>query len=134
MMDTNTMREISAKAVRKNAMDRKVPLIAERDDIMNMYLLWEHLRHMPFVGEYEPRGYTKVSEYFVDSTCFKRPDEPSLARDQFLNNVKVGHSYAITDMGDSQMCIGEFKLTGFRAVSFDGKIRLGVPLEWMKEE
>ena len=128
MMDTSTIGEMSAKAVRTNPMDRKVPLIAEREHIMNMYLLWEHLRHMPFVGEYEPRGYTKVSEYFVDSTCFERPDEPSLARDQYLDNVKVGHSYAITDRGDCQVCIGEFKLTDFRELSFDGKIRLSVPL------
>ena len=109
MMSLSTIREISAKAARKAAREHKTPLLVELDDMDNLY---EHLRAMPFIGDYVPKGFVKVGEFFVDATGFGSPGEPALTQQEFLRRVKVGHGYAITEQGQFQVYVGEYQRKG----------------------
>ena len=52
--------------------------------------------------------FEEIDSYFVDSSGFGREDEPALTVDQFLAKVKAGRFYAVTDIGQFQVHIGEY--------------------------
>ena len=108
MMSLATIRDISAKAARKAARAHKVPLTVEQDDLNNTHFLWEHLRAMPFIGDYVPKGYKRVQVFFVDATGFGEPGEPALTQGEFLRKVRAGHAYAIIEAGQFQVYVGEY--------------------------
>ena len=107
MMSLSTIREMSAKAARKGAREHRVPLMVEQDDLYRD--LHEHLREMPFIGDYVPKNFVRVGEFFVDATGFSEPGEPALTQHEFLRRVKVGHAYAITEIGQFQIYVGEYQ-------------------------
>ena len=52
--------------------------------------------------------FEEVNSYFVDSSGFGVKGEPALTADEFLEKVKAGRFYAITDIGQFQVNIGEY--------------------------
>jgi hypothetical protein len=109
MMSSSQIAALSAKAARKAARTKGTPLLVEREDVIDKTTLFEHLRQMPFLGTYEPEGWNKVEELFVDSSGFGAPDEPAMTQEQFLKAVKPGLGYAITEAGEFQVYVGVYK-------------------------
>jgi hypothetical protein len=68
----------------------------------------------PNFGDYRPKGWELVGEYFVDSSGFGMDDEPALSIDQFLKKLKVGHGYALIEEGEFQVYVGEFVKNGWK--------------------
>lgn len=54
-------------------------------------------------------GYELTQEFFVDNSGFGSEGESALTAGQFLKKVKAGFYYGITDIGQFQVYIGEFK-------------------------
>lgn len=55
------------------------------------------------------KGYELVQEFFVDNSGFGSESEPALTPAMFLREVKAGYYYGITNIGQFQVYIGEFK-------------------------
>ena len=102
MMDLKTMEIMEKEAGRKARKEEIEPLIAE-------YNGDEGIFKCPDLGNYKPRGWKKVQEFFVDSSGFGGKNEPALTINQFLKKVKEGFGYAITQAGQFQVYIGEYK-------------------------
>jgi len=54
-------------------------------------------------------GYELVNEYFVDNSGFGSDGEPAYTASEFLRQVKGGLYYGITNIGQFQVYVGEFK-------------------------
>ena len=65
----------------------------------------------PFLGSYVPKGWTLTESYFVDSSGFGETGEAALTIRQFLGKIKTTRGYAITEVGQFQVYIGEFEKT-----------------------
>ena len=113
MMDGRTIREMSQKAARQAARKHLCPLIVEKEDIPNLY---EHLREMPNFGDYRPKKWELVETYFVDSSGFGSEGEPAWTIKRFLEHVSQqaekggGFGYALIEVGEFQVYIGEFTM------------------------
>jgi hypothetical protein len=59
-----------------------------------------------------PKGYTETNEYFVDHSGWGKAGDPALTADAFLELVKAGRYYAVTDMGQFQLFVGEYEKEG----------------------
>jgi hypothetical protein len=66
----------------------------------------------PDFGDYRPKGWELVGEYFVDSSGFGMDDEPALSVNQFLKKLKIGYGYALIEQGEFQVFVGEFVKNG----------------------
>lgn len=62
----------------------------------------------PYLGDYQPKGWRKTAEYFVDSSGFGSEGEPALTIGGFIKKLKVGFGYAITSAGQFQVHVGEY--------------------------
>jgi len=107
MMSLDRIRNASAMAAARAATDKRVPLLVTQDDLDGNVL--DHLRYMPFLGDYTPPGYEKVNEYFVDSSGCGTEGGSAISAKLFSTQVKVGMSYAVVESGQFQVYIGEFK-------------------------
>ena len=105
MMGIRTIRGMSRRAARQAAEKLKTPLLVAAEDMDNVK---EHLRYMPFIGDYVPTGYELVEAFFVDMTGMDEAG-PALSQKVFFSKVKVGSFYAVIEVGQLQMHIGEFK-------------------------
>jgi hypothetical protein len=54
-------------------------------------------------------GYELTQEFFVDNSGFGTSGEMALTASDFLQHVKAGFYYGITNIGQFQVYIGEFK-------------------------
>ena len=63
----------------------------------------------PFLGDYCPEGWELVDEFFCDSSGFGRDDEAALSGSQFLEKCEAGYGYAITQAGQFQVYVGQFR-------------------------
>jgi len=104
MMDTATIREMTRHVTREaRAMD------------LQPFEVWpgdaDSMPPFPFpnLGDYRPKGWSKVQTYFVDSSGFGREGEAALSVPQFIKMIKVGYAYAIVEAGQFQVYIAEFK-------------------------
>ncbi len=55
-----------------------------------------------------PEQFKEVDSHFVDSSGFGVKGEPALTADEFLEKVKAGRFYTITDVGLFQVHVGEY--------------------------
>ena len=98
----------SRKAAAKAAKAKKTPFVVEAEDLT----AWRAGRFtslpFPFIGTYEPKGWTKIGESFVDASGFGSEGEPALTINQFINRLTAGHGYAIIEAGQFQVYIGEY--------------------------
>lgn len=106
MMTLAAIRAMAREAAALAASEGRVPFVVEAEDM-------EDFRRgvtfpFPFLGDYVPRGWKQVNEYFCDSSGFGAPGEPALTREQFLGKITVGRAYAIVEAGQFQVYVGEF--------------------------
>ena len=104
MMSIGTIRRFSREAAQIAAKENKVPLLVEEEDLERIK---DHLRYMPFVGDYVPTDYKLVETYFVDMTGVDETG-PALSQKKFFSKVKTGRGYAVVEAGQLQMYVGEF--------------------------
>jgi hypothetical protein len=55
------------------------------------------------------KGWKHVENHFVDSSGMGRDDEPAMTHEQFHKKLKPGRGYAITDVGQFQVNVGEYE-------------------------
>ena len=104
MLGLDQIKAISRKAAIKAARENLVPFAVEQEDTENMPPF-----PFPFLGDHTPRGWCKVEEFFVDSSGFGTESEAALTVRQFLTKIKIGRGYAITEAGEFQVYVGEYK-------------------------
>lgn len=113
MMSPETIRSLSRDAAAKAAREHKAPFIVWPEDLNEWKAKLANGQYpsfpFPFIGDYKPRGFRKVNEYFVDSSGFGAPGEPALTVSQFLDKLRSGYGYAITEIGQFQLYVGEYR-------------------------
>lgn len=112
MMGLDTIRSMSREAALKSARDNNEPFLVEQEDIEDWKVAFEAGRlRFPFpnIGDYRPDGWELGEELFVDSSGFGREDEPALTIEQLLDKLQSGKGYAITEVGQFQLYVGEFE-------------------------
>lgn len=109
MMSPSTIAHVARAAAKKAAKEKQIPLMVELDDMVNKEVLRDYLNGMPFLGTYHPKGYKLIKEYFVDASGWGTAGGSAISQDAFLSEVKEGHAYAITESGQFQVYIGEYK-------------------------
>ena len=62
----------------------------------------------PNIGSHRPKGWKVMNVYFVDSSGLGREGEGALTARQFMERLKVGRAYAITEEGQFQVRCTEF--------------------------
>ena len=101
MHDLATIIAMNKKAGRHAKTTGLQPLVAKYDTD-------EAIFGCPDLGNYIPKGWKKVNEYFVDNSGFGQEGESALTAGQFQDNIKEGRGYAIVETGQFQVYIGEF--------------------------
>jgi len=114
MMSLDTIQEMSRKAARKASREKKVPTVVEQDDITGYKRLLAEGRTprfaFPQLGDFCPKGYVPTGvDLFVDSSGFGGPGEPALTVEAFVNALKPGLAYGVTDVGQFQLWCREFR-------------------------
>ena len=92
----------NAKATRKAKGKGLQPYIATVDGD-------ERVRHCPNLGNYVPKGGKVSNTYFVDNSGMGSEGEPALTFKQFLRKVEQFRGYAISEVGQFQVHINEYK-------------------------
>ena len=69
----------------------------------------EDIFKCPSFGYYRPSGWEVTNEFFVDNSGFGSEEESALTAEQFIEYIKEGYGYAITEEGQFQIRITEFK-------------------------
>jgi hypothetical protein len=109
MMSLESIRYESRRAAAKAAKTKKTPFVVEAEDL-EQWKAGNLSGGLPFpmIGTYEPKGWTKIGESFVDASGFGSESEPALTINQFINQLTAGHGYAIIEAGQFQVYIGEY--------------------------
>jgi hypothetical protein len=102
MMGLAQIRSENEKATRKAKNRGKQPYVAQADHDGGVF-------NCPRLGDYTPEGWKEVDELFVDMTGFGYDDEPALTKQQFLNKIKEGLGYGISEVGQFQCYIRVFE-------------------------
>ena len=105
MMDIRTIQMNSRNAGIKAAKDNMQPYEMWEGDVNTMPPF-----PFPFIGDLTPDGWEKVNEFFVDSSGMGAQGEGAMTAQEFMKEIKVGYGYAITQQGQFQVYVGEFKL------------------------
>lgn len=85
----------------------------------------------PRVFEDEQNGYKLVNKYFVDNSGFGASDEPALTASKFLDKVKAGLFYAISNAGQFQVYINEYEKTKRTIDPNKTPIKRGIKNQWL---
>jgi len=104
MLGLKEIQAASRKAARDSTKAKLIPYIVEAEDIDNMPPF-----PFPFIGYRVPRGWKKLTEHFVDSSGFGQPGERAMTVGELLDKLVVGHGYAITEVGQFQVYVGEYE-------------------------
>lgn len=102
MYSLETIIAINDETSRKASNKKVKPYVAKSDHDEGVF-------KCPNFGYYRPNGWEVVNEYFVDSSGLGSESEPALTVGQFLAKVRKGYGYAITEEGQFQIYISEFK-------------------------
>ena len=102
MYDLATIIKMEREAGRHAKRNRLKPLVARYDGD-------ELIFKCPDLGNYIPKGWRVIQEFFVDNSGLGEPGEMALTCCQFISKVKEGLGYAITQTGQFQVYIGEFE-------------------------
>lgn len=111
MLSIQYIRAESDRAARLAAKAKKEPYVVYDEQEVESTSSWP----FPFIGHYEPAGWEKLDELFVDSSGFGSESEPALTQRAFraklLEYVKASETYgfAITEVGQFQCYVGVFK-------------------------
>src|SRR4030042_6549218 len=104
MFSLDQIYAMQREAAEKAAKEHQVPYIVWQEDLDNMPPF-----PFPFLGDYVPKGWKLVETYFVDSSGFGQEGEPALTARQFLAKIKVDFGYALREVGEFQVVVGEYQ-------------------------
>jgi hypothetical protein len=68
MLSPATIAELCRRQARIASRNKLLPLIVEAEDKQRGDRLARHLRGIPNIGSYRPKGWTLVATHFVDKT------------------------------------------------------------------
>lgn len=102
MMSLESIRSMAEEAAVEAARESKQPYVAFEDKDTGVF-------RCPFLGDYIPDGWEETDELFVDASGFGADDEPALTKEQFINKVKSGYGYAVSQAGQFQVYVRVFK-------------------------
>jgi hypothetical protein len=112
MMSLETMQALSREAGIEAAENAITPKFFRDSDIESLKAgNLSGLKAIPNLGDHTPEGFELVESHFVDSSGFGAEDEPALTFGQFIGKLNTKNGYAITEVGQFQIYIGEFKKT-----------------------
>ena len=63
----------------------------------------------PKIEDISIKGYKQENEFFVDNSGFGKEGELALTIGQFISKIKEGLYYGITEAGQFQVYIGEYR-------------------------
>ena len=90
----------NATEIEKN--NNTMPYVAKSNGDKNVF-------GCDYIGNYIPDGWEVSQKFFVDASGWGRENEMALTPGIFLRKVKKGLGYAITEKGQFQVYITEFK-------------------------
>jgi len=102
MMGLASIITANEKATRKAKENNKQPYVATKD-------FDEGVFQCPNLGDYTPNGWIEIDKLFVDSSGFGSINEPALTKDQFINRIRKGYGYGISEAGQFQVYIKVLK-------------------------
>jgi hypothetical protein len=105
-MSLDTIRQMEEEAALKARDQGRVPYEVTEADIAK----WREAPGFPFpfIGRYIPKGWHLIHEYFVDSSGFGEQGEAALTVSQFIAKLTPGHGYALREVGQFQVYVGEY--------------------------
>ena len=103
MMGLEMIKELNAKRGAEAKVFGKMPFMLYTEEQKNF------LDKIPNIGDFRPKGFKLVSEFFVDASGFGAQGEAAITFDEFVKQAKVGKAYAIICAGQFQVYIGEFE-------------------------
>ena len=80
----------------------------------------EGVKACKIIGKNIPLGYEKTESFFVDNSGFGTRGEAALVFADFVKQVKAGRYYGITEAGQFQVYIAEFKKVS-RSAAFEAE-------------
>lgn len=114
MMSLATIRQLSRDAGRSAERKRKTPYHPESIEDLDT-----GLRGMPFLGDYDPKGWTRTNtQWFVDASGFGSEGEAALTYPQFIRAAREHFAthptagFGITEQGQFQVYVTAFEYTG----------------------
>jgi len=116
-MSPETIRNMTEKAGLKAANANRMPYcfwdnqIKVMKDNLAAGAVPDLLRKMPHLGNHVPDGLEVVNSFLTDATGFDLNDAggPALSIAEFIDILRPDSSYAITEVGQFQVVISEFK-------------------------
>ena len=85
-------------------MRKQKPMLAKQNGVD-----METLPKIPFVGDEPIKGWREIDNLFVDSSGFGQRGEPALTQGQFIELIKAGFGYGVTEAGQFQVRVGVFE-------------------------
>jgi hypothetical protein len=126
MMSASYIAEMSRKAARESCRLGLLPFIVWPEDIVKWKATVAAGRapRLPFpaLGERNPRGFTLVQEFFVDSSGW---GGHAMSMEKLLDKLQVGLAYSLGDIGQFQAYVREWKPSKSRLDAVDSKRALG---------
>lgn len=105
MMDLQTIKSMNKERCREAKKENLKPFIIESQEQIDSFEGFP----FPNFGDFRPKGWKLVKEYFCDSSGFGQDGEGALSIRQFLKELKIGYGYAIIEAGQFQVYVGEFE-------------------------
>lgn len=105
MMDLETIKKTNEERCNQAKVDHVEPFVIESQKQIDSFEGFP----FPHIGDYRPKDWELIDNYFVDSSGFGAENESALSVRQFLDKLKVGYGYAIIEAGQFQVYVGEFK-------------------------
>lgn len=105
MMDLATIKQVNEEKCNEAKENNVEPFVIENQEQIDSFKGFP----FPHIGDYRPKGWKLIETYFVDSSGFGAEDESALSFRKFLDKLRVGYGYAITEAGQFQVYVGEFR-------------------------
>lgn len=113
-MGLETIRAMQQEARKRAAENNTVPYIVDENDIVAWSRGEGFPLPFPFIGDYEPEGFTPEGDnLFVDTSGFGADDEPSLSMRQLIPLLEADKAYAFTSVGQFQGYLQKFTIDDF---------------------
>jgi hypothetical protein len=128
MMDLASLEYVNRRATARAAKAKRVPLMVDQRDIDAAKRGDLSGVQIPYIDGRTPRGWRRVDiskwypnptdcrgkvygreTFFVDKSGLGAPGEPALTFGEFLEVMRPGYGYAVTEEGPFQVYVGVFE-------------------------
>ena len=121
MMSPSYIRQLQQEAAATAAAEGLFPFVVWPEDLAQWQAELERgeAPKLPFpnLGDYTPEGWELCEEFFVDSSGLNLYDAggPALSIAEFIGALRTDRGYALTECGQFQVYVGEFRKVGRHA-------------------